>query len=147
DARHAIERRDEVSPDAALLREHLAACGGEPVVASAALPGFFDPAPVDQAFACEAVQRGVERGDVKRDGAIRAFVDQPADVVAVSILFFEEGEDHNFRAAAFQFALERCGHDVWSHHIWPRRATASARAHRPRPPTPTPPTPTPPTPF
>jgi hypothetical protein len=69
DAGHPVQRRDEGLPDTALLGEYLATSRGQAVIAPPALAWLLDPAAVDQAFAFEPVQRGIQGGDVERDGA------------------------------------------------------------------------------
>src|SRR5262249_34832149 len=130
DPRNAIERGEKVLPDAALLREHLAACGGQPVVAAAALAGALDPAALDQAAVLEAIERGVERGGVKGDGAARSLVDQAADVVAVTLALVEERQDQDLGAATFELALEERRAHMWRDYISaPPRRPAEAGHH------------------
>ena len=126
---HAIERKHERAPDAALCGEHLSAGGGEPIVAATALACAFHPAAVDQAEAFEAIESGVEGGDVEGDGAIGSVVDQPADVVPVAVLLLEQGQHEDFRAATLQFTGEVLRH-MWPHHILTGRTSKRlARAH------------------
>src|SRR5205085_8383231 len=63
----------------------------------------------------EAVEGGVEGGDVEADRAVGAAGDQLADFVAVPLALLEERQDQQLGAAAFELALEF----VW-HHIWAR---------------------------
>ena len=66
DPRDAIDRLREGLPDRSLAHQRAAPARRQPIVAAAALPGLFDPSPFDQALRFEAIERRIERGDVKR---------------------------------------------------------------------------------
>ena len=80
DAGDAVQRREEGAPAAALRVEDFAPRGGQAIKAAPAHAGLFHPAALDQAAALEPVERGVERSDVKGDGAVRAVADQLGDL-------------------------------------------------------------------
>ena len=110
--RDAIERREEVLPGVTVAGERVTSGFGQPVVSPPALAGALDPTAFDQAAIFEAVERRVQRSDVKADGPPRAVRNQLADFVAVPTAFFEQGEDEEFGASALQFAFE-----LWRGHI------------------------------
>jgi hypothetical protein len=56
---------DKLFPVVALRGEHAAAFGGQAVEAPPALAGFLDPAPGDPSALLEAVEQGIERGDLE----------------------------------------------------------------------------------
>src|SRR4051812_2775963 len=101
--RDAVQRREEVVPDAALARERVPAGAGQLVVAPPALSLPLDPPAFDQAAILEAIERRIERGDVEVDGAVGALGNELADLVAVSAPLLEQREDQEFGAAALQF--------------------------------------------
>src|SRR6266545_762369 len=125
DPRHAIKREKERVPDAALLREHLTARGGQPVVAPAALASAFDPAAFDEALVFEPIQGRIERRGVERDGAAGSFLNQPADVVPVPLPLVEQREDQHLRAPSLQFPLQQRRAHMWRDYI--SRPAASSR--------------------
>ena len=50
-----------------------------------ALTGALDPAAFDQPFVFEAIERRIQRRDVKTDGSLRSLADQPREIVAVAL--------------------------------------------------------------
>src|SRR5687767_13701394 len=93
DPRHAIDRLREVLPDRSLPLEHAAAAWRQAVIAPPPLTGLLHPAAFDHALRFEAIQRRIERGDVKGDRAVGAPVDQHADFLAVALALLEQRED------------------------------------------------------
>src|SRR4029077_10487617 len=83
DAGDAIQGREEGAPALALCVEDLLAGGGEPVEASPAHAGLFDPLALDEPAALEAIERGIERRDVELQRACGSRIDQLGDFVAM----------------------------------------------------------------
>src|SRR5688572_6548785 len=98
DARHAVQRRDELVPEAALPLQHLAALGGQLVEAAAALARFLEPPALDETALLEAVEHRVERGNLEADGALRARFDQLADLVPVPLPVLQQRQDQHLGA-------------------------------------------------
>src|SRR5262245_63132963 len=96
------DRGDELAPALALGVECLATVFGDRVVASASLPGAFDPSTDDPAALFHPVEQGIERGDVEGEHATRSRLDEFRDLVSMSRLGLEEREDEEFGAALFQ---------------------------------------------
>src|SRR6202008_4581975 len=65
DPRHAVERREQRVPAAALAVEHLLAFGGDAIEPPPPRAGALDPLAVNQSAALEAIEGRVERRDVK----------------------------------------------------------------------------------
>src|SRR5262245_33677229 len=106
-----VERNEEVVPDAPLAGERLTPGTRQLVVPATALPSALDPAAFDQPAVLESVQGGVEGRDVKINRAFRAARDQQTDFVAVTLALFEERQDEELSAAAFELALQLvCDH-------------------------------------
>src|SRR5688572_13110365 len=85
------QRHDELFPAAALAGEHAAAGGRDAVEAAAPLARLLDPAPLNQLPALEAIEHGIERGDVELEHALRSLFDQLADLVAVPGAVLDQG--------------------------------------------------------
>src|SRR6478736_2787972 len=137
DPGHAVERDKEGVPHAALPRQGGAAGLRQAVVAAPPLAGLLHPASFDQAAILELVQRRVERRDMEIDRAVGSIGDQPADVVAVARLFFDQGEDQHFGAAALQFTGQPVCDHMWARQIWiPTAASVNRPADRLLPPRP-----------
>src|SRR6266851_1804683 len=113
----AVQRQEEHVPGRALLRERFAARARQVVIAASPLPRAFDPAAFDQALVLEAIERRIQRGGMKGDGAVRPFLDELADFVAVAVAFVEQREDEHFSAAPLQLALEQRRHHMWRDYI------------------------------
>src|SRR5262245_19848894 len=101
-----MDGRHEGLPGAALRREHPSAFEGQPVVAPPALPRLLDPPALDPAALLEPVEQRIERRDVEAQRAVRARLDQLADVVAVPGPRLEQREDHQLGAPLLQFAVQ-----------------------------------------
>src|SRR5450830_1577105 len=117
--RHPVQRDEERVPDAALAGQRRAPGARELVVAAPALPGALDPAAFDQAAVLQPVQRGIQRGHVEADRAVRSLRDQLADLVAVTPALFEQRQDEQLRAPAIQLPFEGVGGHIWPQTIWP----------------------------
>jgi hypothetical protein len=82
-SRDQIHRLDEVPPCLALAIEDPSARWCQ-AVKGAAPPAFlFNPSTLQPTTLLQAVEQRIERGDVKLEVAVRAALDQFADVVAV----------------------------------------------------------------
>src|SRR5689334_22860456 len=75
DTRDAVDRLDELPPAVALGGQHLFPFGRQAVVTAAALAGVLHPAALNPAALLQAVEQGVERGDVETQTAARALLD------------------------------------------------------------------------
>lgn len=117
DPGNPVERRQQLVPVRPLLGEHLAARGRQPIVAAAPLAGLFDPFPVDPPTTFHPIEHRIQRRDVEPKDAAGAIVDQLSDFVPMSGRAFEDREDHQFGAAAFELVLR--GH-MLSGNIWRR---------------------------
>src|SRR5215471_12153364 len=113
DPRHAIERSEQRVPAPALAVQHLLAVGGDAIEAAAPRAGAFDPFALDEAATFEAVEGGIERGDVELDRAAGSLLDQLRDLVAVAVAFVDERKDEEFGAAFAQLTL--IGHRLDQH--------------------------------
>src|SRR5258706_8661937 len=94
--RDAVQCREERAPAPPLRGEHRLSFRGEAIETFAALTALLDPPALNETAALEAVERGVERGDVKLQGAAGSAVDQLRQLVAVAIALVEEREQQNF---------------------------------------------------
>src|SRR6185436_16026092 len=97
---------DEFPPVVALRGEHAPPFGGEPVEAPPPLAGLLDPASRDPAALLEAVEEGIERGDLEADPSVGSLLDQLADLVAVARTGLDEREDEELGAPFLQLAVE-----------------------------------------
>src|SRR3989442_6419458 len=113
----AIQRQEERVPRRTLCRERFSARARQAIVAPTPLSRTLDPAPVDQALVFEAIERRIQRGSVKGDGAVRPFVDQLADFVAVALAFVEQRQNEDFGAPPLQLALEQSCRHMWRDYI------------------------------
>jgi hypothetical protein len=77
-------RLDERRPGALLHAEHLSAGGREAVIPAAPLRRLLDPAAFEQAACLEAIQKGIEGGDVEAQRAAGSRLDELPDLVAVA---------------------------------------------------------------
>src|SRR5687767_5788353 len=98
-------------PAGPLLEQHLLAGRQELVVPPPTLTGLFQPVAVNPSAPLHAIEHRIERPDVKPEHAAGAIVDQPGDLVAMPLPFFEDRQDHQVGAAALQLS-------VWR-HMWP----------------------------
>src|SRR5438552_2717841 len=89
-ARNPIQRDEKRVPDAALFRQGFAARRRETVIAPAAQSPLFDPPSFNESFVLEPVERRIQRSDMKVDGSIRPLFDQLADLISMSLPFFEQ---------------------------------------------------------
>jgi hypothetical protein len=97
-----------------LRREHAAPFGRDSVVAAAPLTALFHPAPADPAAAFEAIEHGIERGDMKPQHPGRTAVNLTRDVVPVPGHLLDGSEDHQLGSAFLQVILWR---HIWSDNI------------------------------
>src|SRR4030095_16952402 len=104
DSGDAVERLDELVPEAALALQHLAAFRGQAIEAAAALSALLDPAALDPPSSLESVQHGIERRDLKADRTVGARLDLLADLVAVARSPLKQREDHQLGAALLDLA-------------------------------------------
>src|SRR6185436_14167839 len=74
---------DEGLPCAALTGQHFSAGGSQAVETASPLSRLLHPASLQPAAFLESVEKGIERRDVKLERAVRARLNQLADLVAV----------------------------------------------------------------
>src|SRR5262249_8890415 len=84
------DRGDEFLPALPVVLERRLAFRRDAIEAAAPLAFLLDPAPGDPAAILHAVEQGIERRDVKTQHALRPRGDQLAQLVAVSLLVFEQ---------------------------------------------------------
>src|SRR4029450_9211985 len=76
DVGDAAQGREEALPHGALRGQCLATGGREAIAAAPGVPGLLEPPALDEPLALHPVERGIEGGDVERDLAARALLDQ-----------------------------------------------------------------------
>src|SRR5207237_2462882 len=117
DTRDAIQRDEELVPDAALPREHLTSLARDAVVAAPSLAALLDPSSFDQSAVLQPIERRVERRHVKIDGPFGPVGDQASDLVAMALPVLEQRQDEEFGTAALELAFEcMCDH-MWAQQI------------------------------
>src|SRR5687767_9579090 len=126
DPRHAIDRLREVLPDRSLPLEHAAAARRQTVITAPPLTGLLHPAAFDHALRFEAIERRIERGDVKGDGAVGSLVDQLADFIAMTLALFEQRQDQQLGTTALQLPLQHRPTHIWAGTISCLRSHANA---------------------
>jgi hypothetical protein len=114
-SRDAADSGHEVFPTLLFRAEHPAPFRSEAVIPAAALLRLLDPLALDPALSFEAVEQGIQGGDMEAQGAAGADLDQFRDVVTVTGLGFEEREDQELGAAFLPF---RVGLGIVWFHIW-----------------------------
>src|SRR3989442_15476903 len=92
-----VQRQEDRVTGGMLFRERASARPREAVITAPPLPSTFDPASFDQALLFEAIERRIQRGGVKRDGAVRSLFDQLADLVAMALAFIQQRQDKKLR--------------------------------------------------
>src|SRR6185295_10378371 len=92
--------------------EDVGASARQTVVATPPLAGLLDPAAMDPAPLLEPVEQRIERRDAKLQDAVRARLDELAQVVPVPGLILDERENQQLRAPFFQLAVEHRGLDI-----------------------------------
>ena len=115
--RDPIERHHEGLPDAALFREDLSSrrrsAGSSG--AGAALPSRSSGRRSGPSLPVGT--RSDKGGDMEGDRAVGPFVDQPADVVAVAVLFFEQRQNRTSVLPRFSSRSSAiwliCGHIIY----------------------------------
>src|SRR5688572_21603298 len=122
-------RGDEGLPGSALAGEHPPALGGEPVETPAPLPRFLHPSALQPAALLEAIEEGVERGDVEFQLTGRSRLDQAADLVAVPGAALDDGEDDQLGRALLQLAVEHAAVNRCHRQIWYSRGLGRVTCH------------------
>src|SRR5918993_1072302 len=112
DSRDEMQPLEKLLPDRAVALERLASRGGEAVVTASTLSCLLDPEPVQESLLLHPVERRIERGDMKVDHPLRALANQPRQIVAMPVLLFEQGKDHQFGATSFELS-RKCIH-IWA---------------------------------
>ena len=107
-----IDCGDEPFPALPLIREHLPSGPGDPVITTPALPGLFDPPPLNPAALLQPVQQRVEGRHCEADGALGLLLDHLAHLVAVTGALVDQRQDHELGAALFELAVQNPGVDI-----------------------------------
>src|SRR6476660_1857236 len=100
-----VDRFDELAPAGALLRQHVFARGRQAVVATPTLPRLFNPAATNPVPFLQSIKQRIKGSDIESNRAARTQLDQLANLVSVSGTIFQQGQNHQFGAAFFQFAV------------------------------------------
>src|SRR5882762_626207 len=104
--RDLVNGVDELAPVVTLCGEHVPAFGGQAVEAAPALARLLDPLARDPPALLEAIEEGIEGGDLELEAAAGACLDQLADLVAVARARLDERQDQQLGAAFLQLAIE-----------------------------------------
>src|ERR1700733_4633697 len=80
----SIDRVDKFGPRTALLLQYCLALCGQLVISAPALAGLLHPSAGDEAAFLQAIKQRVKRGNIERERAFRALLDQLADLIAVT---------------------------------------------------------------
>src|SRR5215207_8589941 len=114
DARHAVERVEELLPRVALRGQDPPPLGRQLVITAAALAGLLHPLPLDVAAPLQAVEQRVERGDVELEHAVGALADELGDLVAVARPVLHERLDEHLGGPRLQHEIENtCDVHMW----------------------------------
>src|SRR5262249_28390275 len=100
-----VDGFDELTPAGALLRQHVFARGRQAIVATAPLTWLFDPTAPNPVPFLKSIKQRIKRSDVESNRSARAQLNQLADLVSVSGTIFQQGQNHQFGAAFFEFAI------------------------------------------
>src|SRR5712671_7268095 len=103
--RDAVDGVDQVEPGGALCLETPFSPRREPVKATPPLSGLFHPSPLDQSPRLQAIEQGIKRCYVELQYAVRALLDQLADLVAMPRSMLDQGQYEQFSTALFQFPI------------------------------------------
>src|SRR5258707_7936458 len=103
--RDQVDSFHELTPAGALLRQHVFARGCQPIVAAPALTRLFNPASTDPIPFLKSIKQRIKGSDIESNGAARTQLDQLANLVSVSGTIFQQGQNHQFGAAFFEFAI------------------------------------------
>src|SRR5215813_8614781 len=104
-------------PDAALRGQRLLAVFRQFVKTSPPLPGFLHPAAFDPAALFQPVKQEIKRGGVELQHAVRARLDQLADLVTMARAGLQQRQDEQFGAALLQLAVDFLRIDSWHNNI------------------------------
>src|SRR5215204_2142756 len=119
-SRDSGDRFDELAPVIALCGQHAPAVGRDAVEAPPALARFLHPPARDPAALLEAIEQRIQGCDLEVQPAVRALVDQLADLVAVAGAGFDQREDEQLGAALLQLALEHRAYRLHSDILYRR---------------------------
>ena len=105
-------------PVGPLALENVFPFGCQPIVTTAPLAGFLDPPSGNQSPPFQAVEHGVERGDVEFEQAVRTVFDELADLIPMTSAVLDERKDQQLRAAFFQFPVKHWQYHMSYKNIW-----------------------------
>src|SRR5581483_6750353 len=125
-SRYVRDRADELEPALSLRLEGRAPGFGDGVVPAAALLRALYPAAGDPPTLLHSIEKRIQRGDVKRDRAVRAALDELRQLISVPRLGLEQGEDEKFGAAFLEFSTEHAS-CMCDSHIYDTKLAGSAR--------------------
>ena len=97
---------DEAFPRIPLAGQDAAPGRGQAVEAASPLSGLLDPSSLQPSALFQAIEKGIQGGDVELELPVRARLDQLADFVAVPRPRFEDREDDELGRPLLQFAVE-----------------------------------------
>src|SRR6476646_6674289 len=100
-----VDGFDKLTPAGALFRKHVFARGCQAIVATPALPRLFNPAATNPVPFLQSIKQRIKGSDVESNRAARTQLDQLANLVSMSGTIFEQGQNHQFGAALFEFAI------------------------------------------
>src|SRR5215510_13262875 len=109
ESRHAVDGSDERLPDRALRGQYLPAVFCQLVIAPPPLPGFLHPLALNPAALFQPVEQRIKRSRVELEHAIRAPLDQFAELVTVPHSSFQQRQDEQLGAALLQFTIKFLG--------------------------------------
>src|SRR5438552_6703583 len=98
---------DEILPALLLRPKHLPALRRQTVISPPALLGLFHPAPLDGSLLFQPMEQGIERGNVKSQGAAGSDLNQLRNVIPVARLILEQRQHQKLCASFLPFMIGR----------------------------------------
>src|SRR6185369_4584215 len=106
DSGDAIERGEEIGPGLTLFVQDFAAGGGDFVIASSALAGFFNPSALNPAASFEPIEHRIKRGDVELKHSVGTLFDEFGNFISVTRSVFDQRQNQHFGTSSFDFEIE-----------------------------------------
>lgn len=110
-----VNQGDEVFPALLLCSERLSPFRCQAVVPSSALLGLLNPPSNDPSMSLEPMEQRVEGGHVKSQSAAGSELNQLRDVISVTRLILEQGQDKELRATLFPLRVRSAQQCALSH--------------------------------
>jgi hypothetical protein len=107
DSGDTVDCSNKFPPAVTLSGQNFSTGGGQAIISTAPLSGFFDPPALDPAAVFQSVEQGIKGRDIEPEDAARAQFDQLPDVITMAGPIFDQGKNQKFGATFFQFAIER----------------------------------------